>query len=231
MHESTTTASSPIRHGLRDGLTLFAPVVPFALVLGLAVIESEIPTGLGWASSSIIFGGAAQLTLLTLYGPGAVIGTVVAALAVNARHLMYSAALAPRFSEQPHWFRILGPYLLVDQVFAVVVGRNEDPAWWRRYYLTAGLVMWTMWQISVAVGLFVGPVIPESWGLSFAIPVMFVGLVAFRLDRMPSLVAAVVGGGVALLSAGLPNKVGIILGGLAGVAVATLVDGDKGGSR
>ena len=107
-----------IRRAVLDTLPLFVPAIPFALVFGLVVGESGIAPWLGWSSSPIIFGGAAQITLISLLGEGAsVAAAVTAALIVGARHLLYSVTMAPRFQGQPRWFRFIGPYVLIDQVF------------------------------------------------------------------------------------------------------------------
>jgi predicted branched-subunit amino acid permease len=70
----------------------------------------------------------------------------------------------------------------------------------------------------------VGPVVPESWRLEFAPPIMFLGLVLMGIDRRPAAWAAVVGGLGALVTAGLPDRVGILIGAIAGVAAGTFVD-------
>lgn len=209
---------------MADAIPLFVPAIPFGLVLGLAITESGIGNLVGWSSSSIIFGGAAQLTLVSLLGSGAaVVAAITAALVINARHVMYSAALAPTFQKQPRWFRWLGPYLLLDQMFALAMLRvYEEPDRFRTYYLAAGSVFFTFWQITVAVGLFLGPVVPEEWNLEFAIPVMFVGLVVMGIDRYPKAAAALVGAATTFAFAGLPNRTGLLVGAFVGIVVATL---------
>src|SRR3970040_563463 len=120
---------SVARRGVIDALPLFVPAVPFGLVIGLAIADSGMNPLVGWSSSWVVFAGAAQLTLITLLGSGAgLVAAVGTALVLNARHLMYSAALAPTFQRQPPWFRRLGPYLLIDQVFALMAVRPEEEA-------------------------------------------------------------------------------------------------------
>lgn len=219
------------RQAFLDAVPLFVPAIPFGLVLGLAITESGINEFIGWSSSSVIFGGAAQLTLISLLGSGAAVAAAVTAgLVVNARHLMYSAALAPTFQRQPRWFRWLGPYVLIDQLFALASVRSvdEDPADFRTYYLAAGATFWVFWQVTVAAGLFVGPVVPGSWNLSFAVPILFIGLIVIGIDRWPKAVAAGVGAGVTYLTAGLPNRAGLLVGALVGILAGTLVERLRG---
>ncbi|MEE4277762.1 MAG: AzlC family ABC transporter permease [Halieaceae bacterium] len=217
---------SAVFEGVRDSLPLFVPAIPFALVFGVVVGESSIAPWLGWSSSPLIFGGAVQITLLTLLGEGAgVAAAVTAALIVGARHLLYSVTMAPRFAAQPRWFRWVGPYVLIDQVFALsMLRRDDDPARFRRYFLAAGFTFWTLWMIFTALGLFVGPLVPAAWQLAFAAPVLFTALLVMAIDRWEKVVVALVAAGVTMAFAELPNRFGLLLGALLGIAVGLVMD-------
>jgi len=216
-----------LRRGITDALPLYVPAVPFALVIGLAISESGINVFAGWSGSWLIFGGAAQLTLVSLLGTGtAVVAAITAALVVNARHLMYSAAMAPTFQSQPVWFRRLGPYVLIDQMFALtsVEAANSEPDVFRAYYLGAGATFWGLWQVTTALGIVIGPVVPEEWNLEFAVPILFIGLIVIGIDKSSKTVAAVVGAVVTFSLTGLPNRSGLLVGAVAGVIAGTLVE-------
>jgi 4-azaleucine resistance transporter AzlC len=217
---------SVARQGVIDALPLFVPAIPFGLVIGLAITDSGMNPLVGWSSSWLIFGGAAQLTVITLLGSGvAVAAAVGTALVVNARHLMYSAALAPTFQGQPRWFRWLGPYVLIDQAFALTSVRVADDATeFRTYYLAVGATLWTLWQGVTALGLLIGPVVPEQWNLEFAIPILFVGLLVLGIDHWPKVVAALVGAGVTYLAAELPNRTGLLVGAFIGIIAGAVAD-------
>lgn len=215
-----------MRRGVIDALPLYVPAMPFALVIGLAIVESGINPFAGWSGSWLIFGGAAQLTVVTLLGTGtAAFAIVVAGLVIQARHLMYSAAMAPTFQQQPTWFRWLGPYFLIDQIFALtIIKADQEPATFRTYYMASAVTMWVLWQVTTAVGLALGPIVPEEWNLEFAVPLLFIALLVMGIDRSSKLVAALVGAGVTYLFASLPNRTGLLVGALAGILVGTLVE-------
>ena len=215
-----------IRRAVIDTLPLCLPAVPFAFVIGLVIVDTGVNPFIGWSSSWIVFGGAAQLTLFTLLGSGtAAIAAISAALVVNARHLMYSGAMAPHFQNQPRWMQLFGPYLLIDQVFALAMLRtNDHPDAFRTYYLSVGITFWVMWQTMTALGLLVGPLVPASWQLHFAIPIMFLGLVVVGIDRAPKLLAALVGAGVTLVCTGLPNHTGLLVGAIAGITAGAIAE-------
>lgn len=221
-----TTRSSLIKSAVFDAMPIFVPAIPFAFVIGLAIHNAGMNPFLGWSSSWIIFGGAAQLTLITLLGSGtSVIAAIAAALVVNARHLMYSGAMAPQFQKQPRWMQIFGPYVLIDQVFALSMLRNNDsPEQFRVYYLTTGFTFWIMWQVTTAAGLVLGPVVPASWHLEFAVPILFLAMVVMGIDKMAKLAAALVGAGVTILCIELPNKSGLLVGAIAGILAGSLCE-------
>ena len=130
-------ARSPYRSGLLDAIPLAIPGVPFGFILGVAVVEAPIDSLVGWFGAWFIFGGAAQLTMITLLSDQATaLAAVLAALVVNARHIMYSMAMASRFQDQPTWFRWIGPYGLLDQVYALSdLRRDVSAESFRQYYL------------------------------------------------------------------------------------------------
>ncbi len=215
--------------GIRDVLPMAPPVPVFGLVLGLLISESEVVSRLaGWSSSFIVFGGASQLAaILVLDAGGTAAFAIVTILVVNARHMMYSAALQDRFRDAPGWFRWIGPYFLADQVFATSEQRPDtDPMPYRvSYFMAGGLFWWLLWQLMVGVGVLVGNVIPTSWSLDFAVPLLFLALLINALRDRPGLVAAAVSGVVAVLGRDLePAGLGLLSGAVCGITVAALVD-------
>lgn len=229
-------ASVPVRSSgvidpaaVRDMIPLCIPAIPFGLVVGLAISESAMPVAAGQSLSTVVFAGAAQLATVTLAGVASWWAVVLAVTVINARHVMYSAALAPMFVGQPLWMRLIAPTVLVDQQFALMVlYREDDPRLIRRYYLTAGLGFWAMWQLTTAVGIVVGPAIPSGLRLGFAPAVMFTGLVVLsvRGSAVPKAAASAAAAG-ALVSAagvGLRDRAGILIGAVVGIAVGTIVE-------
>lgn len=207
---------------------LLLAVVPFGLVLGVTAAGSVVGGALGIGTSFIIFAGAAQLVTVQLIDAGTSLAVVViTALTVNVRHLMYSAAMAPHFSGFPRRSRWVLPYLLTDQAFAVSMLRYEtitEPVYKRWYYTGAGLTLWGSWQLATIAGVALGAQIPESLGLGFAIPLVFLVLLIPVVQTRPGLTAAVVGGLVAVAAGDAPYGLGLVIGALAGVAMGVAVE-------
>ncbi len=188
------------------------------MVLGVAIDASGVSDVVGVVLTPVVFAASSQFAAMSvLDSGGSALAAVLTALVVSARFSMYSAALAHRFREQPAWFRWLGPWLVVDQTFAVAAAREEtDRASFRAYWLTAGALLGVVFTASTTVGVIVGPIVPEAIGLRFTIPALFVAMLAGRVRERPALVAALVGGLVTTLTLELPHGLGVLAGGLAG---------------
>jgi predicted branched-subunit amino acid permease len=225
------TEAAPTRHSrvdrqaVTDAIPLLIPAIPFGFVIGLAMTKSEMPLWAAWLTSPLVFAGAAQLTMVTIAGTASLWAIISAVLVINSRHVMYSAALAPTFRGQPKWFRWVGPFMLIDQVFALAMLRtDQEPDSFRRYYMTTMLLFWLTWNVAVPLGMVIGPVIPEAWRLDFAPVIMFAGLALFAIKRVPAGIAALVGGFVSLFAAGLADRLGILVGAVCGVMAGAIAE-------
>jgi predicted branched-subunit amino acid permease len=220
------------RAGMLDGMRAVAPlligVAPFGLIVGVTAAGTAIGVQLGYATSLIIFAGAAQLATVQLIDAGSAAAVVIGtALVINARHLMYSAALAPHFREFPGRYRFGLPYFLTDQAFVVSITRfNEDtsPEYKRWFYSGGAVSLFVTWQVTTATGVILGASVPESWSLDFAIPLVFLALLIPALRTRPAAVAAVVGGVVAVLAHDVSYNLGLMIGALAGIVAGVVAE-------
>ncbi|MBT8217033.1 MAG: AzlC family ABC transporter permease [Acidimicrobiia bacterium] len=221
-----------VRTAVLDGVRSVAPpllgVAPFGLIFGVTAAGSSVGGGLGYGTSLIIFAGAAQLATVQLLTAGSAAAVVIAtALVINARHLMYSVALAPHFREFPTGWRLLLPYILTDQAFAVSIIRYEsvsDPLYRRWYYVGGAMTLWTTWQVTTAAGVILGASVPAAWSLDFAIPLVFLALLVPALRDHPGVAAAIVGGVVAVAAANVSYNLGLIIGAVCGIAAGVIVE-------
>ena len=214
--------------GVRDQAPGVIGNVPFGLITGAAASAAGIDPVIAIAMSIIVFAGAAQLVAIQLISegaPGALI--VLAALVVNLRMMMYSAAVAPFFAQLSLRWKFLIGYLLTDHAFALMTARfrHDDPKpHMRWYYLGAGGLMWVVWQMAVITGVFIGVQLPASWSLEFLIPLMFIALVAPALKTRPQLMAALCAATASVITASFPLKSGLMVAALSGVVGGLLLE-------
>jgi len=216
------------RDGLRDVIPALVGIAPFAVVIGVALSQLEISQWMGVTASALMYGGSAQLAASNLIRSGADLVTILVTVGiVNARLLMYGAALEPRFKDQPRWFRWIAPHFIVDQTYALVTGRPElahDPARFRRYWLTIAGAISAVWLGVIGAALVAGTRVHPESPLMIAAPALFVGMLVPKLAHRRSLAAAVGAAVVSSAGAALPNGLGLLAGVVAGMAIAAMVD-------
>ncbi len=216
------------RDGLMAATPLLLGVAPFGLIFGVTASTTDVNQYAAWASSILIFGGASQLAAVEVLGSSAAAVTaVLTVIVINSRHLMYSADIGRYTADLPLSRKIPMGYLLTDQAYLVTVSQYRDPAdtdGLVPFFFGAALSLWTTWQITTTFGFLLGNFIPESWQLEFAIPMTFAALLILAVRTRAGLVAATVGGVVAVAAMGLPYGLGLVAGALAGVAAGLVAD-------
>ena len=214
--------------GVRAEIPLLIGVFPFGLIYGVLALGSGLSVSAAQMMSSIVFAGSSQFITSQLVhesAPGIVLILTIAV--VNLRHMLYSASLAPYLSSLSMRWKVLLSYFLTDEAYAPSIiqyeeqGRTPFSHW---FVLGAGFSLWFIWQISTAIGIFLGSAIPESWSLDFALPLTFIAMVMPVLKNRPSILAALSAGMVALLAYSLPYKLGLILAALIGIVVGTILE-------
>lgn len=211
--------------GFRAELPLAIGAIPFGLIYGALAVGVGLPVSAAQAMSSIVFAGSAQFISAQLLGQSTpAIIVILTAGMVNLRHALYSASLAPYLQHLPSRWKYVLAYLLTDEAYAVTVthyqaeSRSSGVAYKHWYFLSAGLTLWTSWQASTAVGVFLGAAIPAGWSLDFSLALTFIGLLVLNLKDRAGVAAALAAGVCAVLFSGLPLKLGLVVASFVGIA-------------
>ena len=201
------------------------------MIYGALALNAGLSEAASQMMSSLVFAGSAQFIATQLVresAPGFVIVLTIAV--VNLRHVLYSASLAPYLASVSTRWKTLLSYLLTDEAYAPGILRYEKEGvqpYSHWFLFGAGLALWVDWQISTALGIFLGAAIPESWSLDFALPLTFIAMVVPVLKNRPAIAAALSAGVVALVASSLPFQLGLILAALVGILVGTFLEGRK----
>ena len=227
-HSPTTRAAAT---GVRDMAPLLGGLVPFGMAIGVVIAASPLDHAVGWATGPVLFSGGSQLTAIELLGSGAgALSVVVSLLVLNARFVLYSAALAPALDAQPTWFRWLAPYFIVDPVVATASDpstEGHDDAWWRWHYLGAAGTLWVAWIGAIGIGIAAGPAIDPALGLEFAAQLCLLALLARRLRDRAMALPALAGALTATLAFVVPTALAVLLAMAAGSSVAAISRRDQ----
>lgn len=172
----------------------------------------------------LVYAGSAQFIAAGMIAAhGSPMAIIITIFFVNLRHLLLSAALSPFFRHLTPMKNALIGMLLTDETFGVAINestkkRKISEKWMHGLNLTAYL----NWIVANLAGAFFGQWItqPEKFGLDFALPAMFIGLLVltmvsrrkFRVDILVAISAVVI-----VISASL------LLSGSAAIIIATVV--------
>jgi predicted branched-subunit amino acid permease len=213
-----------------DGVGIVVTAVGFGFVYGLAAREDAQFSPIEViAMSTIVFGGAAQFAAVGYIAAGlAWPGVILLTALLNARHILYSASLAPWFAGRSLPLRAIAAHLLTDEAYALTLAhfRRVGRADLWGYWFAAIAVTFIPWNLASLAGVLVGGSIPEpeQFGIDVIFPAAMLGLAVGLITGRREVVAAVVGAGVGT-AVGLATgtAVGIIAGGVIGPAVGLLV--------
>jgi len=214
--------------GVRAEIPLLIGVFPFGLIYGALALNVGLSPAVSQLMSSIVFAGSSQIVATQLVHEAAPVFVIVMTIAVvNLRHILYSASLAPYLKNLSLKWKTLLSYLLTDEAYAPSIIKYEVDGvtpFGHWFLFGAGFALWFNWQVSTALGIFLGAAIPESWPLDFALPLTFIAMVVPALRNRSAVAAALCAGLVALLAFSLPYKLGLIFAALTGIAVGTILE-------
>ena len=213
-----------------DGLGIVVSAAGFGFVYGLtARTVGHFSPAEAMAMSVIAFAGAAQF---------AAIGWVTTGLAwpaialltflLNARHVLYSAALAPWFRRRSLAERAVAAHLLTDEAFALAIahfrrlGRFDAIGYWYAAIVTTLIP----WNVATFAGVMIGDAIvdPNRFGIDVIFPAAMAGLAVGLLAERREVVAALAGAAIGVVaSLAVSPTIGVIAGGVAGPFVGLLV--------
>lgn len=210
--------------GFRATFIYAVLTLPFGLAVGVASAQAGMSALIAILLSAVVLAGAAQFAALDLWAnPLPVAAIVVTTFVVNARHLLYGAALHTWAAGITPWQRNLAATLMTDVTWAMTMTAKAKGERDAGFVIGSGLALWLMWVVGTAVGYYLGAAIgdPRRYGLDVVMPAMFATML-IGLWRGPGDIAPWMAAAAAAVLAydHLPTGWHVIAGALAGGVVA-----------
>ncbi|TJY41120.1 AzlC family ABC transporter permease [Cohnella pontilimi] len=193
--------------GVRDCIPTLLGYLSIGFASGIIAKSAGLSVAEIALLSILVYAGSAQFIFAGMIASNHSAAGIVATLFfVNLRHLLLSAALSPYFQKLTPFKNLLIGSLLTDETFGVssAQGAKEGaihPSWMHGLNLAAYL----NWIAANVAGACLGQWIsdPERFGLDFALPAMFIGLLVLQMisrkkyksDILVALCAIIVGVG------------------------------------
>jgi 4-azaleucine resistance transporter AzlC len=236
MESAVTSPSAPeaysrrqaLLYGVRDASPLILGGIIFDILFGALGIEAGLSPMAVIGFAVFVFAGSAQLVAVQLYSQGVSIPVIImTTLIINLRHLLYGASLGPYVKNlSQRWLIPLG-FALSDEIYALVFRQYQTkrlhPHW---YHLGVCVSVLTVALISTLIGILAGTQFKglANLGVDFVLVAMLIGIVVPLIVNRPMLVSALVAGGIALITAPLPNKMGLLISAIAGILAGLIAE-------
>ena len=182
-------------------LPLWPGVIPFGTAYALVARASGFSGGEILLSSLLVYAGSAQLVMVTLYGSGAgLLSIVVTACILNLRHILYALSLNRRFDPDERPGRGIIAPLLTDEAYGLTMREYLRGKGSAAYLLGVGISLYAIWATSTLIGVLFGSLLPDPGriGLEFIFPLSFLALLLPLLRSRIAVVVAIVAAVTAL---------------------------------
>ncbi|MEN1936555.1 AzlC family ABC transporter permease [Paenibacillus sp. 102] len=183
--------------------------------------------------SLILYAGSAQFIAAGMIAASSSLTAIIITIFfVNLRHILLSAALAPYFRHLSPLRNMLVGSLLTDETFGVAISeaakkKQISEKWMHGLNITAYL----NWLIANLAGAFLAQWIsnPEKFGLEFALPAMFIGILILtmlgrskiKLDIVVAIIAVVIAVGSSFM---LSSSMGVIVATIIASTIGMVVE-------
>jgi 4-azaleucine resistance transporter AzlC len=244
-----------IRQGFFSGVKLALPIVmgyvPVSFAFGVLAVNVGLTPLDALLMGLLYFAGSGQLMTVAMLGAGVgFLPIILSTAVVNLRHVLMSAAMASPLKRWPAWRKLIFAFQLTDETFALHAGRfskMEKAASETGREADISLEAAASYNVAQTFGInitahsswisggFLGALLGDrlgdisALGLDYALPAMFVALIAPRLLDRPQCLAALAGGvfSVAFVLLG-EDQWNIMLGALIAATIGALLpDGRK----
>ncbi len=231
---SLTTGKSAFLEGFVAGMPFLLVIGPFAFLFGVVAVEAglDVPQAVGM--SVVVIAGSAQFTAVQLLSESAPAWVAMAAaLAVNLRMAMYSAALQPHLGSAPLWQRVIVSYLNFDVSYALGISHFEERPERSTdqkvvYFLGTIALTAPLWVVGTLIGAAAGGALPDSALIDFAMPILFLAIVGPMLKTLAHLAAAVSSALAAMLLFWLPSGIGLLIAAAIAMAAGAEIERRRG---
>lgn len=184
-------------NGVKQALPIVLGYIPVGFAYGVLAQKGGLSLFNTVAMSIIVFAGSAQLIGTGLFAAGASMPAIIlTTFIVNLRHLLMSAALAPKLQQWKKWQLALFGYELTDETFALHSMRMAKAQPPIAESFGVNVTAQTSWVLGSLLGYLVGGQIADvrPVGLDYALPAMFIALLVPQIMKIPYLLMAVVAG-------------------------------------
>lgn len=187
--------------GFKKAVPIMLGYTPLGLAFGVIAREKGLTVLQTALMSLTSFSGSGQFITAGMLGVGASIPAILLTnLLVNSRYLLFSASMAPHVNKMPSWIQAILAFGITDETFTLNMVEFEKRGGDRDFMLGVNISSHLSWIASSTIGAAVGNLIPDinRYGVNFALPAMFIALLAMQVKDRTTLWVSALAGAVSL---------------------------------
>ncbi len=215
--------------GLKRTFPLFIGVIPFGLAYGISAKTAGLSLFHTVFMSLFVFAGASQFIAVEMMKQQAWAAAIlITTLVVNLRHILMSLSLKPFLNRFGLFQRLALAFGLIDESYAVSsIYFTEKKEGFISFMFASAALMYIGWAGSSFSGYVLGEQIkdPLKWGLDFAMPATFIGILVPQL-KSRAIISAVAASAVSAIAfkTWVNNPMFILFGALVGASVGYILE-------
>lgn len=201
--------------GAKKAIPIMIGYTPLGLAFGVIAREKGLDVWQVILMSLTSFTGSGQFIAVGMLGAGAGISAILLTnFLVNLRYLLFSAAMAPHVKKLPTLIQSILAFGITDETFTLNMTQFDKQEADRDFMLGVNIFSQLSWVVNSAIGVAVGNIIPniDRFGISFALPAMFIALLLMQIKDRNTMLVAVIAGAISLAAAFITaNSINIII--------------------
>lgn len=186
-----------IRKGLKMALPVALGYLPLGMAFGILAAQHGLTPTDVFFLSLLVYAGSAQFIASAMLASGAAAAAIIlTTFLVNLRHLLMSASLAPFLKHLSSPVLALISMGITDETYAAGYPEASTGKAKPTFYLGLNGLSHFSWIFSTVLGCLLGSRIPnpEKWGLDFALPAMFIGLLFMQMKNKKDILISLAAG-------------------------------------
>jgi len=187
--------------GAAQALPIVLGYVPVGFAYGVLAEKAGLSIFNTLMMSVIVYAGSAQLIAVGLISSGtSPLSLIFTTFIVNLRHMLMSASLSPYLKNMTKVEMAGFAYELTDETFAIHSTRFSKAELEKRATFAINITSQLSWILGSFLGITAGQLLSsvEPYALDYALPAMFIALLAMQVNNRKHLLVAIFAGGASL---------------------------------
>ena len=181
--------------GVRQSIPVMLGYLPVSFAFGVVAAQAGLSVLETLLMGLFVFAGSSQFVAVNMIMAGApALSIIITTCAVNARHLVMSAALVPYVRHWSRKFQLLASFGMADEPFVLNIGNYSSRGVSRGQTLGINFFLYLSWALPAGIGVISGDLIGDvrPFGLDFALPAVFIALLVPYCKNRRFLCAALI---------------------------------------